>query len=399
MQREGFTKNSRLLLLGLWVGMILVITALATSCDKVGFTPQGEVELFYKEYSADSVDVLFVLDDSCSMSSIRDAVRSGVLSLSSVEFPLNTRMGVTYTSPAQVLDGITQFGLPYTLASTQVPGFLNLVNRQGVDRYLDLDVSAYDPDEKGKANFPIEACESGWFDSSDTNSHGESCLAGAMQAPFYCTGVEEGVWSLYQLVEKYNRQRLALFRPGSLALVLFVSDTHAPGVSNFYGQAKAPAAALAVNELLEKMRANSPGVASIKFSGIVPVPKEGDRLLDGLKVVGGAPKTDDEATINSEGPRGYTYLPFIRETGGVAVHAKRTDWSAAMRELVRDAGLISNFSLRLSRPALRVMSVWVDNQALDASDFRLDDDGLTVTILRDLSPRQLHEIKVEFVPR
>lgn len=263
---------------------------------------------------------------------------------------------------------------------------------------MSLDVSAYDPDENGKQNFPVEVCAQSWFDPQQKSGSGQACLSGAMQTPLYCTGVEEGVWSLYQLIENYNRQHLALFRPESLVLILFVSDTHAPGVANYYGKTNNPSSPLSLAEITNKIKENSPGIASVKFSGVVPVPKVGDRHLDGLKVVGGIPKSDEEAYINSEGFNDYAYLPLIRETGGVAVHAKRDDWSAAMKELVQDARVISNLTLKLSSAVERVTNVWVDGVGLGELDFRLEPDHQTLYLLRDLSPRQLHEIKVEYFP-
>lgn len=392
------SKTVRLILFVVWFTLLMLAVIGATSCDKVGFNRSREVEIFYHQYNAESVDILFVLDDSCSMSTILSNVESGILSLSSVEFPANTKMGVTYMSPAKMTGDQIDFEKPYTRLSTGVPGFLSLVNRSTVADYMSLDVSAYDPEEEGKQNFPVGVCAESWFDPKQVNGSGQACLSGAMQTPLYCTGVEEGVWSLYQLIENYNRKHLALFRPESLVLVLFVSDTHAPGVANYYGKSNSPSSPLSLSEITNKIKENSPGIASVKFSGVVPVPKVGDRHLDGLKVVGGVPQSDEEAHINSEGFNDYAYLPLIRETGGVALHAKRNDWSEAMGDLIKDARVISNLTLRLSRAVERVTNVWVDGKELGESDFRLEPDHQTVYVLRDLSPRQLHEIKVEYLP-
>ena len=366
------------------------------SCTEVGFDRSRGTEVFFHKYSATAVDVLFVLDDSCSTKTIQQNVEDGILSLSGVQFPENTQMAVTYMSPAQVIEGATQFENPYATVSTGVPGFMQLVNSASIAEYMSLDVSSYDPLEKGKERFEIEACQEGWFSPTAKNQNNQACLSAAMQYPLYCTGVEEGVWSLYQLVENYDRQSRSLFRAGSLVLVLFVSDTHAPGVASYYGRSTAPADPLSLEDILGKIMVNSPGVSSIKFSGIVPVPKLGDPLLDSLKVIGGPPLTDEEATINGEGARGYAYLPYIKGSGGVAVHAKREDWSGAMAELLKDAQVLSNFKMKLSKPVESVIRVWVDGVSLKESEFRLEADSQTVYILQDLSPHLMHEIKIEY---
>ena len=100
--------------------------------------------------------------------------------------------------------------------------------------------------------------------SQAKNSSGESCIAAATQSTFSSLGVEAGIHAVEQLFLKHSGQ--ALFRPNALVNIIFVSDTHDPGINS--QQLKDARASYA--ELLDLASVDN-RIASLKFHALAPV--------------------------------------------------------------------------------------------------------------------------------
>ncbi len=345
-----------------------------------------------------NTDILFVLDDSCSMQTIIDNVKNGVDSVSSLSFAPNTEMAVTYMSPALKSEmGGYDFSAPFYADSQNAPGYLQFVSQNSLDTFLQT-LSTQEQSTQLAQNFTSPVCAEEWFapGSTVTTVGGSgSCLSGAMQIPNYCTVVEAGGLVVDQLTKKLSGLGKDLFRDQSNAHIIFVSDTHDAG-ANFYGtNVKHPDRMPNVDELKAAILSNNPNVQSIRFSGIVPLPLLGDEKLNGLNVIGAVPQTPEEQYINSEGDHDFSYLDLIKETGGVAMHAQSDDWSVAMNELIQFTETPSSVLVLLQQAVEEVKSVKINGVVINSSQFSLKSDKKTVEVFHSYQIGQSYDIQVE----
>ncbi len=169
---------------------------------------------------AEVADYLFVVDPSSSMERVLGSVHAGMAALSSQGvFPKEARIAVMSTTPADV----ERPGRPHpTVGKAGVamldPGFQGLVDAERIERARQL------PSPFGE-RFGLDGCAA-WFAPTDLNPQGLSCLVAHTQSPLVSLHVEAGLTALMQLLERGE----PIFRPGAAVNVIFVSDTHDPGV-------------------------------------------------------------------------------------------------------------------------------------------------------------------------
>ncbi len=403
---------------------------------------------------ATPTDILFVLDESCSMETIANQVRDGFNSLLGSQFPINTKMAVTYMSPALVNDDESvDFKSVYAgITSTQIrsiipalPGHLQLVSKNSIDSFITavptiyntvaklnytinknefaalypavnildpktgITVSKSDPndivfkydaaypmtDSKRNTNpnalevqqayaiskFSTVACDQEWFDPGAKNSANQNCLTGAVQLTNVCTGVEAGIVSLEHMLKKYKEDNKKLFRDNSNVNIVLVSDTHEAGFADettgvtYFGTPGARKVQSTLEEIQSIIIENNPTIASIKFSGIVPLPEVGNPLLDGLNVIGNLPATATESQVGAEQLNGFSYLPFIKRSGGLAGHAANNNWSAIASQIAEDARYSGNIFIPLSGKVKRILEVTVNGKLFDLAKVILSADG------------------------
>lgn len=357
----------------------------------------GELEEAQKagtQVVIDKVDVLFVLDESVSMGTIITNVRNGFQALTSAHYPTDTRMAVTNMEPAYYTDPVAgQFDLTRSFISSTVfknqPGFIKLVSRASLDAFR-----ASNPKES--ANMNLEGCGD-WFAPAEKDRQNESCLVGATQAALLATGVEAGTVTLRQLAEVTAAKGQRLFREGALVNVIFISDTHDAGYPNYYAHAGGLDKMQTPAELRDRIYTLNPGLEGLRFDGIVPLPPSGDARLTGVRVIGGLPATLNDSAINGEGVNDFSYLPFIKETGGAAMHAANNDWLAAIANMVTDLRRRVNPVISLSRVVGRIVSVTVDGVDLPASQYIVR-DGNRVEVTQQPSWPDTVDIRVRYVP-
>jgi hypothetical protein len=323
------------------------------------------------------VDLLFVVDESSSMNVVLGDVVAGFDSISKVSYPPDSRMGVTNMAPAYYTDADNGLFDPArsftTLAPTkQQPGFLRLVDAAGINSFV-----AANPSQS--SHFSKAGCATGWFEPKAMNAAGDSCLSAASQISLLGIGQEAGLVSLDQLSRRLAQNGGRLFRPGVLANVVFVSDTHDPGAA-YYNKPGAPKAIAKYSDLVKSIYKDNPGLAGLKFHGIVPLPPAGHAALTGVTTLGNLPATLADSEISGESLWDFGYLPFVAGSGGVAMHPVNNDWSAVAKDLVKDLAVSHAPSVMLAVPSVRILSVKVAGVELDPADYTLLADGQTIQI-------------------
>ncbi len=350
-----------------------------------------KTETIVKTFEQAPTDILFVLDESCSMSAIANAMRDGFATIAQANYPKDTQMGVTYMSTAWVNeDQSIDYGkVWHQNMSVHQPGYLRLVNKDGVADYL----SAF-PEKTSRFSRP--ACDDGWFDPDSKNANGDSCLSAAVQLGGACTVTEAGLVSLEQLLSYKTSQNQRLFREGAFVNIIFVSDTHEPG-ANYFGKPGAPDSMKSDPEsLISMIHANSRGVASVKFGGILPLPKKGHPSLDGLKVIGDIPKTDEEAKVGNEGTWDYSYLPVIKSFDGAVAHAKSDNWGGVAASLIDDSKYTGSVFLELSNKVKKIKEVRVNGKALARRQFFLGLDRASLNLRYSAKADEKLTIEVDY---
>lgn len=327
------------------------------------------------------VDVLFVLDESISMGGIISSVSAGFQAIAANAYPTDTLMAVTNMSPAfynsshpddfDPTKSIFSSKLP---TITQQPGFLRLVNSSTISSFVQVSSSEIDK------RFPIRGCTQSWFRPSDKNADAAPCLSAHTQVA-RITGAEVGTISLEQLVKVDQRAGRQTFRPGTMVNVIFVSDTHDPG-SDYYGKDGAPSAIRSYDALVQSIKSANPQISGLKFHGIVPLPPVRDPLLNGLLTVGALPVDLAHSLLDKEESYGFSYLPFIRKSGGVAMHPVNNNWTAALTEMVKSTAIDLTAVVRLQNAVtkLEILKVMVEGQQLSPQDFTLGPDSRTIEI-------------------
>jgi hypothetical protein len=388
------------------------------SCDKVKFSSRPYSDTFNYFFNVEAVDILFVMDDSVSMNSLLSNVVNGFKSLAEADFPNNTKMAVTYMSPAKYFDGQPDFQTPWNIWAEKTPGFMQLVNKKSIETFMSFENPNFPEGSssrqvflEGKNNFKIEGCDDEWFAPGQKNQPSDGkipslCLEGAIQAPYFGTQVEAGTVSLMNLLTNFslNIQR-PLFREGSSVNVIFISDTHDPGAGTlsitptcqgYYGGPNAPEMMSDYSSLKGAIAKYNPGVEYLKFSAITRLPPANDPLLEGVNTVGNLPGDYTGTHVNNEPDCFFSYLPLVKESGGLAMHIGNTNWNDLIKSLVKDFATRRAPEFRLSKKARLIESVTVDERILASDDFYFSEDGMKLILKINFDPRVYHSVSVRY---
>ncbi len=324
----------------------------------------------------DKADVLFVLDESVSMNNIAAEVQAGFASIPESVYPTDTLMAVTNMAPAKYVDPSTdQFDISqsfFNLAQiVDLPGFIRLINKASVDHYVAT---------HGSPNYPKPACAQSWFKPQDKNSNGDYCLVAHSQISQERIGVEAGLIALDQLVKTHFGNSSRLFRKGALANVIFVSDTHDPGKADYYGQPGGASDLPSYTKLIQTVHSLNDDLAGLKFHGVVPLPPAGSPELDGVTTVGTIPATIEESKVANEYLYGFSYLPYIKNSGGIAIHPVGNSWTSAIEQMVHEISTVQSPVLIAPYPVSEVIYLKVNGQLLSPSEFTVHSDQVTIEI-------------------
>ncbi len=341
------------------------------------------------------VDILFVVDESASMSVIIERVFDSFETLSKSVWATEARMAVTNMYPADVPSiGPVDYTLPYREKATLTrsgthysPGFMRLVTASTI-----ADYKAGFP---SNPNFPQAGCNKEWMLPGDQDGGGKSCLRAAVQINQSAIGTEAGAISLKQMIEKSTANSKKLFQDGALVNVVFISDTHEPG-SDYFGHPGAAARTPTYAEIKAAAMANNSTIQDVKISGFVPVPPTGDPLLTGLRVLGPVPATLADSKISSEEVNGFSYIPLIKASGGIATHAGQPSFSGMIKEFVDDLGVPQDVIVVLAHTATKINSVVLNGVTLSPADYSLGADHKSVVIKKSVTVPPSSSLMVDY---
>lgn len=166
-------------------------------------------------------DYLFVLDESVSMIQILRQFRQGLRSLSRPGvFPRRARVAFMNMTPGDPEDlSQPHPAVRVTNNESLAPGFLHLVSEPRIRAFREASGARI------QDRFPKEGCTS-WFAPDATNAQGEPCLLAHAQISFARTRAEAGLVALEQWLSLAEEP----VRAGAAVNVIFISDTHDPGL-------------------------------------------------------------------------------------------------------------------------------------------------------------------------
>jgi len=166
-------------------------------------------------------DYLFVVDSSSSMEGILDKVLDGIDALTrDGVFPKDARLGVMNMTPSDPLrPGTIHPSIKSRWWLKFEPGFGDLIDGDRITVFREV-APPYLAER-----FSAAGCDK-WFAPDAKNADGVPCLVANTQISLYPIEVEAGLTSLGQRLERDP----PLFRSGAAANVVFVTDTHDPGI-------------------------------------------------------------------------------------------------------------------------------------------------------------------------
>lgn len=283
-------------------------------------------------------DTLFVLDGSVSMVRVIDRVRQGFAGLQPSDFPAEARIAVMSATPGrekelQPARGRLQYELDPAVGSRRLarldPGFLSLVDGRGITSLIDREPRAAEV-------YPHAGCDA-WFTPDATNRAGVPCIVAHTQSLLVATRAEAGLTAFAQLLDRQGGE--PLFRPGAAVNVVFVSDTHDPGLVGAAGRALLAERPTAADLVARIDRDNV--VSSVRFHAI-------------------APETE---CVERWAPLGASYTHAAEATGGVVLDlCTATDYRPVLQRTFDEGA-------RPTRPRLPLGAVaeHVDEVRLDGS--------------------------------
>lgn len=223
----------------------------------------ARVESFYfgGEASNAVVDYVFVLDNSVSMKKVLKRVRKGFDSLEPDRWPADARIAVLSTLPHDLSD-------PEKLHASVAPTAPEAIDDPGFTQLVSADSIAWQRehgDDKMRRRFKAKGCGE-WFAPDEVGPDGRKCIVAHTQISLGVVAAEAGLTALKQLLER-NRGE-AIFRPGASVNIVFVSDTHDPGVNGAAG--KELLAARPTPQQLVSLIEQDNSVSSVRFHAIAP---------------------------------------------------------------------------------------------------------------------------------
>lgn len=309
-----------------------------------------------KDDSANTVvDYLFVIDNSSSMEKIIHKVREGIKSLVAKPdvFSGDSRIGVISTMIGQSktqggdLSQINSHVKSYQGIQYE-PGFLSLANHAAYLKFISQASERY----ANKWSIPL--CENGWFKPEEKHSNGHSCFEAATQSSASSLMAEAGIKAFEQFLDKNSGA--PIFRSGAIVNVIFISDTHDPGVS--------------VNpELLE---------ARLNFAQFLEKIKQSNSVID-LKFH--AISRFDNSNCAGEKFYEGSYFKLVDQSGGEKGDVcLLDDYSEIIKKMIV-AGKTVRPIFVLKNPATEILSVSINSTNTTDYEFNSDNNSISIPSL------------------
>ncbi len=320
------------------------------------------------------VDYLFVVDGSVSMAQVLNRFEEGVRTLSAEGvFPERARIAVMNTTPADPADPTK----PHPLVGGKrqakaAPGFMGLVDADSLAAYV-----RQFPRVKGQLVQP--GC-SAWFEPGAVNSNGVPCLVAHTQVDLQQVVAEAGLTAFEQLVRNHDGP---LFRGGANVNVVFVSDTHDPGVPSHRANGK-PAR---LDRLIgsQQLVVDRPDFAELR--ALV----ESTQPIASFRVHAIAPESECAEPWAEFGP---SYFDAVDAAGGQRIDVcTALDYAPFLRSTISEGAVAQAPVFALGRPADAVQSVTVDAVP---TDYSLDRGAV---VLKRGLPTERAEVTITYRPR
>lgn len=303
---------------------------------------------------AEKVDYLFVLDNSCSAEELRLKSQQAMSSLVGQVgiLPADAKIA-TMTTAHGMKGNLKNMGVGYADKgfSSVEPGFLSF--------YTSGARSALANKKPGLVakKYPIAGCENEWFSPDETNDAGELCIEAAFQSANTCTNTEAGILAFIQLLDK-NKGR-SLFRDGSIVNVIFISDTHDPGIRPGANADAIIAQHLPYKDLKAKV--------------------EKDNKIAGLKFHTISPSSEAAATCGEGNYGGGSYNILAAASQGKSMGCSgNVDYQGFMKDMVILSKYIDSETFSLSQVAGTISSVKVNGK--EVTDYDVDLAANTITV-------------------
>lgn len=284
------------------------------------------------------VDYLFVIDDSVSMKQVLGRFRRGMRHLAEPGvFPQQARLAVLHTTPADPADPHRAHpAVRQNSEADLLPGFQELVDGAAIAAYLTDAPAAF------RARFPLAGCRA-WFAPADRSPDGPSCLQAHSQLGLVHSRAEAGLVALAQWLEALEAAEVPQFRAGAAVNVVFVSDTHDPGLPPGARDTEVGQDLLELQPTFDDLRdrLNVP-VASLRVHAIAPRARCGEAW--------DVPAYHDVAEASG---------------GVVADVCTLDDYSALVRKIAHSGARVQEPVVRLGRSPEAVLSVTLDGAPVD----------------------------------
>ena len=314
------------------------------------------------------VDYLFIIDNSVSMNVILDKVNLGFRSIleDTSIFSNDSKVAVMNTMIGQMGEN-ADLNITSDLVRTYPgielePGFLSLVDFDSYKVYMDSN----DVPQNRKDRWALEPCTEQWFSPTQTHSAGHYCFEAASQISASALGVEAGIKAFEQFLTK--NQATPIFRDTAIVNVIFVSDTHDPGIGGVdqeYFDSR-----LDYTAFKAKLEAIQP-VRDLKFHAIAPV---------------------SDRECSSERLNEQSYFTLALASQGQTGTCLLDNYTELMKNLIAN-GKISSPEFKLDAAPEGMPEVHVNGAKI--TEFEFSEETLTVTI-PGLDPYAPAEVAIHY---
>lgn len=281
------------------------------------------------------VDYLFVVDNSVSMKPLLTQFQAGFAALAkdAESFGDRARVAVITTLPSDPdAPGALHPAVTVTPGLEFDPGFASPVTQSRLRDY-----KAVAP--RMHKRMPLRGCDA-WFAPSEQNKGGVSCLEAHTQVGLTAMGVEAGLVATAQLLDRED----FAFREGAAVNIVFVSDTHDPGIHILAHPGADALLALRPEPLaLTKQVQERFGSSAVRLHAIAPAT---------------VCTSEDWTAI------GPVYQQAAEATGGVFIDiCTADDYRPLLAELTRAGKTPTVPVLPLGRTPAEILGVTVDGEA------------------------------------
>ena len=312
-------------------------SAMASALDATAGVRQDMFELG-PDARTPRVDYLFVVDNSASMRTILPQLTRSFEALATRPevFGDRARVGVMSTLPADpdFPEAVHPTVEPIPAVEFD-PGFGGLVDRQRLAQFRQV------ARPRERQRMPMPGCEA-WFSPDQKHRRGHSCLAAHLQVALQPMGVEAGVVAFSQLLERPDFS----FRTGASVHVIFVSDTHDPGLPPHHIEDREELLALhRTAEELETLARKRFHVSNFQVHALAPMRQCTQENWSGLEPV---------------------YHQLAEATGGVRTDLCATlDLTSMLATIAETSKHIRHPVMALSADAEAILDVRQDGMSLD----------------------------------